>query len=133
LSSTQLRATGNAPAAKASVPVFVSTPDGEVSNTFSVDVTAPAPIAISISPTTATVKVRGTTQFTATVQNTSNTSVIWKVNTIVGGNSSVGTISTSGLYRAPNTVPNPAAVTVSATAAADPSKTANAAVTVSKK
>jgi hypothetical protein len=30
-------------------------------------------------------------------------------------------------------VPNPAAVTVSATAAADPSKTANAAVTVSKK
>ena len=59
--------------------------------------------------------------------------MIWKVNNIIGGNGSVGTISTSGLYRAPNTVPNPAVVTVSATAAADPSKTANAAVTISKK
>jgi hypothetical protein len=133
LSATQLRATGNAPAAKASVPVFVSTPDGEVSNTFSVDVAAAAPVAIAISPTTATVKVRGTKQFTATVQNSSNTSVIWKVNSIVGGNGSIGTISTSGLYRAPNNVPNPAVVTVSATAVADQSKTANAAVTVSKK
>ena len=133
LSATQLRATGNAPAAKSSVPVVVNTPDGEVSNTFSVNVAAPAPVAISISPTTATVKVRTTKQFTATVQNSANTSVIWKVNGISGGNGSLGTISTSGLYRAPNNVPNPAVVTVSATAAADPSKTASAAVTVSKK
>jgi len=133
LSATQLRATGNAPAAKSSVPVVVNTPDGEISNTFPVDVTAPAPVAISISPTTATVKVRTTKQFTATVQGSSNTSVIWKVNGVSGGNGSLGTISTSGLYRAPNTVPNPAVVTVSATAAADPSKTASAAVTVSKK
>jgi hypothetical protein len=133
VSATRLQATGNAPAAKSSVPIVVNTPDGEVSNTFSVDVAASAPVAIAISPTTATVKVRGTKQFTATVQNSSNTSVIWKVNSIIGGNGSVGTISTSGLYRAPNNVPNPAVVTVSATAVADSSKTANAAVTVSKK
>jgi hypothetical protein len=59
--------------------------------------------------------------------------VIWKVNGVSGGNGSLGTISTSGLYRAPNNVPNPAAVTVSATAAADSTKTASATVTVSKK
>jgi hypothetical protein len=133
VSATQLRASGNAPAARLSVPVAVNTPDGEVSNTYMVDVTAAAPVAISISPTTATVKVRTTRQFSATVQNSGNTSAIWKVNNIVGGNGSVGTISTSGLYRAPNNVPNPAVVTVSATAAADSSKTASAAVTVSKK
>ena len=133
VSATQLRASGNAPAARLSVPVAVNTPDGEVSNTYMVDVTAAAPVAISISPTTATVKVRGTKQFTATVQNSGNTSVIWKVNSVAGGNGSLGTISTSGLYRAPNNVPNPAVVTVSATAAADPTKTANAAVTISKK
>jgi hypothetical protein len=133
MSTAQLRASGNAPAAKSSVPVVVNTPDGEVSNAFLVDVTAAAPVAISISPTSATVKVRGTRQFSATVQNSSNTSVIWKVNNIVGGNSAVGTITTSGLYRAPNSVPNPATVTVSATAAADSSKTASAAVTISKK
>ena len=133
VSATQLRASGNAPAARLSVPVAVNTPDGEVSNTYMVDVTAAAPVAISISPTTATVKVRTTRQFSATVQNSGNTSAIWKVNNIVGGNGSVGTISTSGLYRAPNNVPNPAVVTVSATAAADSTKMASAAVTVSKK
>ena len=51
VSSTQLRATGNAPAAKPSVPVVVNTPDGEASNTFYVDVTAPPP-SIALSATT---------------------------------------------------------------------------------
>jgi hypothetical protein len=132
-SSTQLNATGNAPAPKVSVPVVVNTPDGEVSNTFYVNVVAPPPVSITISPTSASVRINRTKQFTATVQNTQNTAVTWKVNGVAGGNSTVGTISTSGLYKAPNTVPSPAAVTVSATAAADPTKTASAAVTVSKK
>lgn len=133
LSSITLTATGNAPAAKTSVPVVVNTADGEVSNTVFVNVTEPPPVAISISPTNATVKIKRTRQFTATVQNTPNTSVIWKVNGIVGGNSTIGTISTSGLYRAPNSVPNPATVTVSATAAADQTKTATAVVAISRR
>jgi len=79
------------------------------------------------------VRVGRTKQFTATVQNSSNTSVIWKVNGVAGGNSTVGTVSASGLYKAPSAVPNPATVTVSATAAADQTKTATAAVTVTRK
>jgi hypothetical protein len=110
----------------------VNTPDGEVSNTFFVNVTAPQPVAIAISPTSATVRVKQTKQFTATVQNTTNTSVTWRVNGVVGGNSSVGTISASGAYRAPNSVPNPAVVTVSATSNADPTKSASASVTVTR-
>ena len=51
VSRPQLRATGNAPAAKPSVPVVVDDADGEVSNTFLVDVVAPAAGAITISPT----------------------------------------------------------------------------------
>jgi hypothetical protein len=42
-------------------------------------------------------------QFTATVYGTTNQGVIWQVNSITGGNSSVGTISSSGLYTAPST------------------------------
>jgi hypothetical protein len=133
VSSTQLTATGNATTAKASVPVVVNTPDGETSNTVDVAVTAPVPVGITISPATATVRVNRTKQFTAAVQNSSNTSVIWKVNGITGGNSTVGTISSSGLYRAPGSVPNPAVVTVSATAAVDQTRTANASVTISRK
>jgi hypothetical protein len=133
LSSTQLSATGTAAVAKPSVPVVVNTPDGEVSPAFYVGVSAPLSISITISPTTAVVRVNRTTQFTATVQNSSNTSVIWKVNGVTGGNSAVGKISSLGVYRAPTAVPNPALVTISATAAADQTKTANAAVTISRK
>ena len=133
VSSTQLAASGNAPTPKSSVPVSVTTPDGDVSNTVLVNVVAPAPVTIAISPTTATVRVHQNRQFTATIQGTANTSATWKVNGITGGNGSIGTISQSGLYRAPNTVPSPATVTVSATAVADPAKTATASVTISKK
>jgi len=133
VSSTQLTGTGTAPSPQLSVPVVVNTPDGEVSNTAYVDVTAPPPVSITISPTSATVRVRKTWQFTATVLNTPNTSVIWKVNGIGGGNSTFGTISTSGVFRAPNSMPSPPVVTVSATSAANPAKTANASVTISKR
>jgi hypothetical protein len=130
VSSTKLTATGTAPAPKASVPIVVNTPDGEVTNAAFVNIVAPPAITIAISPTSATVRVKQNQTFTATVTNTTNTSVIWKVNGITGGNGTVGTINSSGVYRAPNNVPNPAAVTVSATSAADPTKAATASVTV---
>jgi hypothetical protein len=50
-------------------------------------------------------------QFSATVINGSSQTVTWAV---TGGTGS-GTIDTNGLYTAPATVPNPAAVTVTAT------------------
>ena len=113
--------------------MVVNTADGETSNTFYVDVVAPSPVSISITPVSATVRITRTKQFTAAVQNSSNTAVIWKVNGLLGGNATVGTISASGLYKAPGSVPNPATVSVSATAGADTSKAASASVTVSRK
>src|SRR5262249_39542161 len=133
LSYVKLTATGTVSSVRSSVPISVSTPDGDVSNTVFVDVVAPPAVTIAISPTSANVRVRQNRQFTATVQGTTNASVTWKVNGVVGGNSTVGTISAADLYRAPNSVPSPSTVTVSATSAADPTKTAAALVTVSKK
>ena len=43
------------------------------------------PISVSVSPVSATVPAATTHQFTATVQNTTNTAVTWQVNTISGG------------------------------------------------
>jgi hypothetical protein len=131
VSATRLTATGSAPAPKASVPVVVHTADSAASNTVYVGVAA-APVTIAISPTQATVRVRRTRQFTATVANATNTAVTWTVNGIAGGNSTVGTISTTGWYRAPNARPNPATVTVRATSVANPSKGASASVTIRK-
>src|SRR5712691_6784321 len=62
-------------------------------------------VAISISPSSTSLTVNSTQQFTVTVTGASNTSVTWSVNGVVGGNSTLGTISTSGLYTAPASVP----------------------------
>jgi hypothetical protein len=86
-------------------------------------------VSVSVSPTTATVTIGQTTALSATVKNTSNTAVTWKVNGIVGGNSSVGTISSAGFYTAPGKVPSNT-ISISATSAADTTKSASASVTV---
>src|SRR5205085_8787699 len=88
------------------------------------------PVRVTISPVSATVGAGGTQQFTATVQNTSNTAVTWQVSGVSGGNATVGTISSSGLYTAPAVVPNPATVAVTAVSQADPTKSASAQVTI---
>lgn len=87
------------------------------------------PISVSVSPQTAAVTITQAQQFTASVTNTNNASVTWQVNGTVGGDATVGTISTSGLYTAPSRVPNPPQVTITAISAADTTKSASATVT----
>jgi hypothetical protein len=86
----------------------------------------PTPVSVSVSPASGSVQVTRSLQLTATVTGTSNQSVTWAVNGTSGGNSSLGTISSSGLYTAPTSVPNPGTVTVSATSAADSIKSGSA-------
>jgi Bacterial Ig-like domain (group 2) len=84
------------------------------------------PVTVSISPTTVSVPVGMTQQFTATATGTSNSAVTWSV----AGGPSNGSITSTGLYTAPGTVPTPPAVTVTATSQADATKSASATVTV---
>src|SRR5207237_3693983 len=65
-----------------------------------VTITPTAVVRVTISPVSATVGAGGTQQFTATVQNTSNTAVTWQVSGVSGGNATVGTISGRELTRA---------------------------------
>ncbi len=85
---------------------------------------------VTVSPATANVQEGSTQQFTATVTNTSSTAVNWSVNNVAGGNSTVGTISSTGLYTAPLVVPSPASVTVTAALQSAPSISGNSIVTV---
>ena len=91
---------------------------------------AAIPVAVTVTPATATVLTGAMQTFTAAVTNTANMAVTWSVNGVNGGNSTVGMISTAGVYTAPSTVPSPAAVTIKATSAADTTKSASATVTV---
>lgn len=84
-------------------------------------------ISLTISPASTKVSPLGTRQFTATVEGTSNTGVTWSVDGVAGGNNSVGTISTSGLYTAPA---NTGSHTVTATSVVLTTYNATAAVTV---
>src|SRR6202008_1414174 len=95
-----------------------------------VTITAATAVSVTIAPLSATVATGGTQQFSATVQNTSNTAVTWQVNGGMGGNATVGMISGSGLDTGPAAVPSPATGTVTAVSQADNTKSASAQVTI---
>jgi len=119
-----------APATVPSTPVLVratSVADSTKSATASVTI---ASVEVSISPPGATLLVRASQQFTAGVTGATNTAVNWTVNGIAGGNATIGTVSTSGLYTAPAAVPSPSTVSVRATSVADSTKSAAASVTI---
>src|SRR6202789_563116 len=73
------------------------------SGTTTTTTTTPPPPAVSVmlNPTSVNIAVTATKQFTATVTNSSNTSVTWSVDGVANVNSTTGTISSSGLYTAP--------------------------------
>jgi phospholipase C len=107
----------------------VSQADSSKSASAKVTVTAPA-VSMSISPTLVGLPTGQTQQFTATVQNATSTGVTWLVNSVVGGNTTVGTISSEGLYTAPVNVPDPNKVTITAVLVADSNEKASAAVNI---
>jgi hypothetical protein len=87
-------------------------------------------ILVTISPTTAYVPASYALQFSVTVAGTANAAVTWTAGGVVGGNSTLGFISTTGFYRAPASVPSPNYVTITATSQADGTKSASATVTI---
>jgi len=104
--------------------------DPTASASASVDITAATinPVAVSIAPTSASLQAGQTKQFSATVSGTTNIGVNWLVNGTLGGSSSVGTIDSTGYYRAPSTLSLNLTVTITATSVVDTSKSANATV-----
>jgi DNA-binding beta-propeller fold protein YncE len=74
-------------------------------------------ITVQVTPLSGTVGTSETLQFLATITGSTNQNVNWFVNGIAGGNSTVGTISASGLFTAPATPPNVSMATITATGA----------------
>lgn len=56
---------------------------------------------VSVSPRVASLTFTQTQQFAAKISGVASTDVTWSVDGVLGGNNSVGTISTSGLYTPP--------------------------------
>jgi hypothetical protein len=95
-------------------------------------------VTVTMSPQTATVSTFGTATFTPSVSGTTNTALTWQVNSVTGGGTVTGTISTAGVYSAPHYISgtiipsngNPVTVTITAISQADASATATATVTL---
>ncbi|HQR31679.1 MAG TPA: DUF1800 family protein [Blastocatellia bacterium] len=116
--------------ASAVVVKAVSQANTTKSASATVTVTAPVnPITVSISPLSASLAVGATQQFTATVGGTANTAVTWQVNNTIGGDAANGTISATGLYTAPQTLPV-SSITVTAVSQADATKKASASINI---
>ena len=101
------------------------------SNAVSSSGAASNAVTIVINPTSAKVVVGQTEQFTAIVTGSSDTAVNWSVNGVAGGNQTLGTITQAGLYTAPQVLPSPSGMVVTATSQAAPSASASANVTLS--
>jgi hypothetical protein len=92
--------------------------------------TPPTTSKVRIAPGSATVSRGATQPFTATIADSADQTVLWKVDGVRGGDSVHGLISLEGVYVAPTNVPNPATVTITATAASDSTKSGTATVTL---
>jgi uncharacterized protein (DUF1800 family) len=78
-----------------------------------------APVTVSVNGA-ATVTLGSTSQYAASVSGSTNQTVSWTVNQAAGGNAQLGTISATGLYTAPASMPSSPTVSIAAISAADP-------------
>jgi len=93
---------------------------------------------VAVSPAAVTVEVFTTQQFSATINGQTSTAVTWQVNGVTGGNTTTGTVSTSGLYSAPHSISNsiippngaPVTVQIKAVSTANASNSGTATVTL---
>jgi uncharacterized protein (DUF1800 family) len=79
----------------------------------------PPPPSVTVSGASQ-VRLGGTTTFSATIANLTSTAVTWQVNTVAGGTSSVGTITSAGVYTPPAVLPPTNPVTITAVSVASP-------------
>jgi hypothetical protein len=86
---------------------------------------SPALAQVSVAPSYVQAVPGQVVQFTA-----AGGPVVWQVNNAVGGTAASGTITQSGVFTAPATLPNPAAVTVTAVSSTNAAQTSTATITL---
>jgi hypothetical protein len=90
----------------------------------------PPSVTVTLAPPSANILAGASLQFTEAVSGSSNTGVTWAVNGVTGGSSVFGSISPTGSYAAPASLPTPATVKVTVTSVASNSASASSSVTL---
>jgi hypothetical protein len=112
-------------AASLGIPVLLTGCGGGSSSSNNVTVNP-----VSISPANPSMGTGANLQFTATIDGSPTTAVNWQVNGTTGGSSSVGIITTAGLYIAPASPPGSGSINVTAVNQAASSQSASTTVTL---
>ncbi len=86
--------------------------------------------SVIVTPSSATLPGLTTQQFTAKANDGSRPTLAWFVNGVAGGNATLGTVSSTGMYTAPEFPPAPNTIKVTATDTVDATKTGSSAVTL---
>ena len=90
----------------------------------------PPASSVTLSPTTATVYAGDPVTFKATVNGTTDQTLTWSVNGVVGGSATTGTINIYGVYRSPSAMPSPNVVTIRAVSTTNNNASATGTVTI---
>jgi hypothetical protein len=90
----------------------------------------PSSISVTVTPATASVLLGNPQTFASAVTGTTDTRVLWSVNNVPGGNLSAGFITAAGVYTAPQILPMPANITITAQSAADSTKQTSATIVI---
>jgi YD repeat-containing protein len=108
-------------------PITVTAPAGSETSAQSFRITGP----LIVTPATTSIWAGESRQFGATTAGGSPVTapIVWTVNDVVGGNASVGTLSSGGFYASPY-LPSATAVTVAATEQGDPTTRGFVALTI---
>jgi YD repeat-containing protein len=116
MAATGTSLTTTVPSGAITGPIAVTAPLGSA--------TSPEPFtlleALAVTPDQADVALGGTVDFQASLGGTPTAAVTWRVNGIVGGNATLGIITTAGTYTAPSTPPPVQPVPIEAVLTADP-------------
>ncbi len=116
------------PAGAATGLVTVTAPGGSATSLDPFTVTQ----QLAVTPTEATVALGTLFDFQATLDGTPTSAVTWRVNGVEGGNAQLGTITATGTYTAPATLPALQPVPIAAVLTADPAQVATAQVRISR-
>jgi hypothetical protein len=132
LATSSMSAVYTAPSVAPSPPsvTVAATSMAEPSKTASASVTIVPVVVVIVTPASTSVVIGATQQLNASVVGTSNTAVTWSVQGAGCSAAACGTVTGTGLYTAPSTIPSPDTVTVTATSAADPSKTGSSSLSI---
>jgi len=92
--------------------------------------TPPPTISVSVTTSSSSVNLGASVTLTPSVTGTTNSTVTWSVNQVNGGNATVGTITSAGIYTAPAILPQPASATITATSVADANASGSATLSI---